>query len=221
MALILNIDCSVTNASVSISRNGVVVNFLESNIQKNHSSFLHTAVEELLTSVSLFPNALDAIAVTSGPGSYTGLRVGYAAAKGLAFTLGKELISVGTLEVIANSAVRNNIKIKGLIAPMIDARRAEVFTAIYNSSGGELIPPHAHILNGQSFFEQLQEDVVYFCGDGASKFQPLIQHPNARFVTHGEIISSMSYLCYKKFLENDFEQLLTCVPLYVKGFYFY
>src|ERR1700761_8249865 len=137
MSLILNIDTATETAHLSIAKNGTVLQQLFNEDQKGHAAFLQPAIKKILAEQSLLINEIDAIAVTEGPGSYTGLRIGMASAKGLSYALRKPLITVNTLEAMARSAVdvlaRNPIDSKEiLLCPMIDARRMEVFTAIYN-----------------------------------------------------------------------------------------
>ena len=144
MSVMLNIDTSLENASVSIAENGEILSYLTNSVQKNHAVFLHIAIDKLLTLNSLQPPDLDAIACTIGPGSYTGLRVGLAAAKGLAYGLHIPLISVGTLNAMARTAIlQQNNNGDFLYCPLIDARRMEVYTALYNAEQEELEPANA------------------------------------------------------------------------------
>ena len=165
MSLILNIDTASENAHVSIARDGQVLHILSSESQKEHASFLQTAIQELVKITGIHLKEIDAVAVTAGPGSYTGLRVGFASAKGLCYALKKPLITIGTLEVLMVSALQlyppgpdENI----LFCPMIDARRMEVFTAIYQQDLNVYIRPCAMILDEFSFEKDLAKSKILF-----------------------------------------------------------
>ena len=133
MSLILNIDTASEKAHVSFAKNGLIINSLSCESQKEHASFLQTAIQQLTKNTNIFLTDIDAVAVTAGPGSYTGLRVGMASAKGLCYALKKPLITISSLEVLTISALDlfQNTGESVLLCPMIDARRMEVFTAVY------------------------------------------------------------------------------------------
>ncbi|MBA2250622.1 MAG: tRNA (adenosine(37)-N6)-threonylcarbamoyltransferase complex dimerization subunit type 1 TsaB, partial [Chitinophagaceae bacterium] len=143
MALILNIDTCTENAIVSLANNDVIIGTMNNSNQKDHASFLHTAIKNLLDKSGILISQLNAIAVTAGPGSYTGIRVGMAAAKGLAYALQIPLISLNTLEVIAMCSIIQSENKDAFFCPMIDARRMEVFTAVYDQFLKEIIAPCA------------------------------------------------------------------------------
>src|SRR5215211_2691069 len=166
MALILHIDTAVQTASVCLANDENIIDTLINPSGKESASWLHTAIQGLLDSNSYILQQLDAIAVSKGPGSYTGLRVGMAAAKGLCYALSKPLITINTLQIMAASANRSSTQ---LLCPMIDARRMEVFTALYDSSLNEIMPSINMILEKDSFAEWLEKYSVSFFGDGSTK----------------------------------------------------
>jgi len=218
MGLILNIDTSLETASVSIAKDGGILSVLINEVQKEHASFLHIAIGELLKKVSVKASDLDAIAVTEGPGSYTGLRVGMASAKGMSYALGKPFITIGTLEAMALQAI-NSIKEDVLYCPLIDARRMEVYTAIYDSRLEVLLQPCAMILTENSFAEQLAKGKIIFTGSGAQKWKSLTSSPHAAFTDVKEIATAINILSEKKFSEKKFTNLAHSEPLYIKEFY--
>jgi tRNA threonylcarbamoyladenosine biosynthesis protein TsaB len=173
MPLLLNIDTATGHASVCLSKGDVVLGMIESTEQKNHASFVQPAISELMAGAGYTLNALDGIAVTAGPGSYTGLRVGLASAKGICYALNKPLILINTLEVMAQAVVSRETSIdpSTLICPLIDARRMEVFTALYDSSLHEIEPPHALVVDENSFAAVLKVQSVVFSGSGHAKLE--------------------------------------------------
>jgi len=178
-SLILNIETSTTNCSVSLSKEGETLVLKEDNNNKySHAERLHSYIDEVLIKSKIKFSDLDAIAVSKGPGSYTGLRIGVSAAKGLCFAIDKPLISVATLEALAHQ-----IKIEeGVIVPMLDARRMEVYSAIFDLNYKQIRDTQAQILEEQYFKDYLEEGKVYFTGNGVEKTKTLISHPNAIFV---------------------------------------
>lgn len=222
MSFILNIDTSGTAASVSIGSGGELIGLKENTAQSEHASFLQPAIKELLSDLQMNINDIDAVAVVNGPGSYTGLRVGLASAKGICYALNKPLITVGTLPLMAFSAleyVDPAEKSSILLCPMIDARRQEVFTAVYNSNLELILPPQAHILFNDSFVATLLQKKMLFFGNGAAKFASMTQHANALFAG---VYSNSAGLCRfsnASFLSKDFTPLAYSEPLYIKEFY--
>lgn len=223
MALILNIDTSIDSAEVSLAKDGVLL-MSETNAEpKNHGSFLQIAIKNILSSTNTAVNTLDAVAVANGPGSYTGLRVGLASAKGLCFTLNKPLITISTLEILARTTkqqfVLNN---NYLFCPMIDARRMEVFTAMYNYNIDQVLPTQAMILDETSFAQQLDEQVIVFSGNGSHKLKNIINHPNALFAnleTPNKIAATIA-ISEAKYLIKKFDNLAYSEPYYVKDVFF-
>ena len=222
MSIILNIDTSIETASVSIAKDGIIIASLKNVIQKEHAGFLHLAIQDLLLRSSLELKQMDAIAVTKGPGSYTGLRVGMASAKGLCYALNKPFISIGTLNALAVAAInetKKNDRDNSLFCPMIDARRMEVYTAIFDADMNEVIAPCAMVLTGNSFEELLQNNNIVFVGSGALKWSSLVESANTSFLNEIDITDAISNLSYNKFKHKDFTDLSYSEPLYVKDFF--
>lgn len=228
MPLILHIDTATSYASVCISKDGVVIAFEENGEQTTHASFLQPAIKNMAGKYKLHIAEIDAVAVTNGPGSYTGLRVGLASAKGLCFALNKPLILLNTLEVMAASSIHlqlNKKETEGLVfenalfCPMIDARRMEVFTAVYSKNLNSVVEPAAMVLNENSFAELLKKNAIVFSGDGSLKLQEILQHPNAFFSQVQYSAKDMVLLANEKFEKKDFASLAYSSPNYLKEFY--
>jgi tRNA threonylcarbamoyladenosine biosynthesis protein TsaB len=216
MAIILNIETSTTNCSVSLSNKGETLILNEdNNINYSHAESLHLFIDKVIKSAQLTLSDIDAIAVSKGPGSYTGLRIGVSAAKGLCFALNIPLISVSTLQALAYQVNVEN----GIIIPMLDARRLEVYSAVFSASYKKIRGVEAQILNEDSFLEYLNEDKVYFIGNGVEKTKQLISHPNAVFV-EGKLPSAneMSHLAFHKYEKSDIEDVAYFEPFYLKDF---
>ena len=178
--------------------------------------------EEISAQASFDLKNIDAIAVTNGPGSYTGLRVGMASAKGLCYALNKPLITVGNLEALAFAAISEkgkDIPGNALFCPMIDARRMEVFTAIYNKELQEILPACAMVLDTESFKNFNEKHHILFNGSGALKWSKIAAHENSTFLFDTDITEAISKLSYKKFKQGDFTDLKYSEPLYVKEFF--
>ena len=176
MALIVNIDTATETAHVSIAEDGKILHSLINDVQKDHAAFLQPALEQLIKNTGIGFSDIDAVAFTAGPGSYTGLRVGMASAKGLCYALNKPLIAISTLKVMAKAAVEQGDDSSVLFCPMIDARRMEVFTAIYNNALTEVLPPCALVLDENSYFNYLQKNKIVFFGNGMQKWRATIQN---------------------------------------------
>lgn len=223
MALILNIDTAVDVASICLAKDEAVLSIAKNESQKDHASWLHIAIKEIFEKNSLELKSVDAIAVTSGPGSYTGLRIGMATAKGICYALNKPLIGLNTLLVMANAAKNVHKDSFGenadLLCPMIDARRMEVFTAIYTKELQIVKEPAAMTLSETSFNEYLSDNSICFFGNGSNKFRAIINHDKAIFNDLKADASSMISLAEKKFTGKEFIDLAYAEPLYLKEFY--
>lgn len=216
MTMILNLETATTNCSVSIARNGEIISLREDNSPNySHSEQLHIFIEEALQGASLAFKDISALAVSKGPGSYTGLRIGVSAAKGLCFSLDLPLISVSTLESLA---MQGRAKNYDFIIPVLDARRMEVYSAIFDAQGNRLRETKAEIINKDSFLEYAQKGSVLLIGDGAEKCRELLDHPNFSFLTALPTATEMGELSYKKFKANDFENVAYFEPYYLKDF---
>ena len=216
MAIILNIETATKNCSVCLAENGEVLAIRELNDGNySHAEKLHPFIQELLSEAKITSNDIGAVAVSKGPGSYTGLRIGVSAAKGMCFAIDKPLISIETLKSLAYSISVE----KGLIIPMLDARRMEVYFAVYNSTYEEVREIKAEIIDENSFKEELMKGKVYFLGDGATKCKDVITHDNAVFIDD-EFPSAkqMAVLSYDKYKKNDIEDVAYFEPFYLKDF---
>ena len=219
MSLILNIDSSLETATISIAKDGIILQHEVNAVQKQHASFLHCAVQKITNDLQIKLYQLDAIGCTIGPGSYTGLRVGLAAAKGFCYALNKPLITISTLEAMAHNMQVQLPNTALHYCPMIDARRMEVYTALYNQDLLELQPAHAIVIDENFCAEEFHEKEILFFGNGMQKFKNITQNKNAKFSQIGDIYNSINILSYKRFIENKFALLAAAAPLYTKEFY--
>jgi tRNA threonylcarbamoyladenosine biosynthesis protein TsaB len=216
MAIILNIETATTNCSVSIGKDGHTIALKEQNSASySHSEDLHFFIKEALEAASLSTDDLDAIGVSKGPGSYTGLRIGVSAAKGLCFALDLPLIGISTLESMASQ-----LKIKdGVVIPVLDARRMEVYSAVYNSNYDRIRETKVEEIEPNSFAQFASQGKVYIIGSGAVKCREILEHPN--FVFDDSIIPSAKEMCqlsHYAFNGNNFENTAYFEPDYLKDF---
>jgi tRNA threonylcarbamoyladenosine biosynthesis protein TsaB len=220
--MILQIETATTVCSVALAENGQVLAFKEADQRNIHAEKITLFIDEVLKSVSKTYADIDAIAVSSGPGSYTGLRIGVSAAKGLSFALDKPLIAVETLQAMANGyAEINDIDSGTLLCPMVDARRMEVFTAVFDEYGDRVIEAtSAKIIDEDSFRDLLSTNKVVFFGDGAAKCRSVLgAHANAIIVD--DFTNSARYITRKaneKYLAKAFEDVAYFEPYYLKDF---
>lgn len=218
MALILNIDTSTGKAGVCLSKDGSLLALAENQDQKEHSSWLHPAISRLLQETGHGTADLQAVAVTAGPGSYTGLRVGMAAAKGLCYALAIPLITENTLKVMAFAASQQ-LSGTDLLCPMLDARRMEVFTAVYTNDLTPLLSPTAMIIDENSFSEYLLDRQVSFFGEGSYKCKQLIIAPSAAFIDLPYHVGYLGILSFSRYLQCEFTAVAYSEPVYTKEFY--
>jgi universal bacterial protein YeaZ len=220
MSLILNIDTTLENAQVSFAENGIVVSALTNNTQKDHASFLQHAIQQLIKTTGIELKNIDAIAVAAGPGSYTGLRVGMASAKGLCYALKKPLIALNTLEILTMSALEELEEKDNelLFCPMIDARRMEVFTAIYQKDLTVVLPPCAMILHEKSLEQFISKSKILFFGNGSQKWKTICNHTNALFQEISNSPGCMAKLAHQYFSTGRFVDLAYSDPIYIKDF---
>ncbi len=217
MAIILNLETATTNCSVSIAKDGYLMAIKEHDTPNySHAEQLHAFIQEVVQKTSLTLNDIDAIAVSKGPGSYTGLRIGVSSAKGLCFALGLPLISVPTLESLAHQKRNGSYD---FIIPVLDARRMEVYSAVFDSALNEIRETKAEIIDVHSFSEFAQQGKVILVGSGAQKCQELLAHPNFNFDVQSVPSSNqMAHLSHEKFRKQDFEDLAYFEPFYLKDF---
>lgn len=215
MALILNIETATKNCSVSLSNEGKTIVCKEIAAQNfSHAEKLHLFIAEVLAENNLVFSDLSAVAVSQGPGSYTGLRIGVSSAKGFCYALNIPLIAVDTLQLLAKQ-----IQIeKGIILPMIDARRMEVFTAFYDKNFNQIRNVQAEIIDENSYAEI--DETLHLVGDGTEKFKNTLT--NDKFIFHSNVIypsaNEMSALSYEKFQNQDFVDVAYFEPFYLKDF---
>lgn len=254
MALLLNIDTATETGSIALSDGITILGEMINEDQKDHAAWIHNAINELIKNAQRSLHELKAVSVTAGPGSYTGLRVGMATAKGICYVLKIPLITESTLKVMAragveqiavqpgkNAAVHSVIEQAAvqmnenaaahsavdqaatnqnlLFCPMIDARRMEVFTAVYDEQLNEIAKPQPMVLDEGSFSAFLAKNRIVFFGSGSNKLKNIVQHPNASFVDVRYTASHLAHLARASFSGNNFTDPAYAEPAYLKEFY--
>jgi len=217
MAKILNLETATTNCSVSISVDGKLVSIKEQNTANySHAEQLHIFIEEALKAASFSFEDINAIAVSKGPGSYTGLRIGVSAAKGLCFSLDLPLISIPTLESMANQI---KIEEDEVIIPVLDARRMEVYSCVFDNSYNEIRETKAELIDENAFTKFSRFKKVHIIGSGAEKCEEVLNHSNFQFYKEAyPSAKEMARLAQKKFEAADFEDVAYFEPYYLKDF---
>ena len=218
MAVILSIETATTFGSVAIHKDGKLIGIQQYAIEKSHSALVQVLMSQLLENTGIERSEIEAVAVSAGPGSYTGLRIGVSSAKGFCYALDIPLIAVNTLEALVFQVAKLNIEGYKL-CPMIDARRLEVYCLLAEANGTVLEKTYAKIIEEDAFLDYLKEEKVLFFGDGAAKCKPMISHENAIFIDNivpsAHEIGEMAEL---KFQKNEFEDLAYYEPFYLKEF---
>jgi len=217
LAIILNIETATKNCSVSLTKKGHIIASKELNDGAySHGENLHVFIENLISESKMTFSDIEAIAVSKGPGSFTGLRIGVSSAKGLCFSLEIPLIAVDTLASLARSI---EVKRNETIIPLLDARRMEVYSAVFDADYVKIRETKAEIIDENSFKEYLQEGKVYFLGDGAEKCKEILTHKNAIFLDgYFPSAKQMITVSHKRYQENDFEDVAYFEPFYLKDF---
>lgn len=217
MPVILNIETATKNCSVSLAQNGKVLAMTELNEGGfSHAEKLHTFILDVLKKADKTMQDLDAIAVSKGPGSYTGLRIGVSAAKGLCFALDRPLLAISTLSLLAQAV---SLKDYDYYIPLIDARRMEVYSAVFNNKYEQIRQTEAEIIDSASFSEFLSKGKVCFLGDGAAKCKEFISHENALFLEdYFPSAKEMAKLSFEKYSNKNFEDVAYFEPYYLKDF---
>lgn len=221
MSCILNIETSTDVCSVAVSDNGQVIFNKEDHTGPNHAVKLGVFVDEALGFIDGHGIPLEAVAVSCGPGSYTGLRIGVSMAKGICYGRGVKLIGVPTLELLSVPVLLGEYMKEddALIVPMLDARRMEVYAKVLDRSLHEIRPIQADIVDADTYKEFLDKGIVYFFGNGAAKCMDIINHPNAHLVAGIEpLAKNMAPLAEKRFVNGQFEDVAYFVPFYLKDF---
>ncbi len=224
MGLILHIDTAVDTASVALARDGQLLDAGIHDIRNDHAAWLHEATRQLLIRTGNQPASLDAVAVSIGPGSYTGLRIGLAAAKGFCYALQIPLITIGTLEIMAGAMLARLQEEQPvtdvLLCPMIDARRMEAYIALYDHRLAAVVEPSAVIADETFFLPWLEKYRIFFFGNGSPKLREKLVHEQAVFtdaVRSGA--GDMILPAAKMFEQKNFANLAYAEPLYIKEFY--
>jgi tRNA threonylcarbamoyladenosine biosynthesis protein TsaB len=227
MAVILNIETSTPLCSVALSNNGNVISQREIIEEKSHAARLTVFIEEILQESGQKIADLDAIAIGKGPGSYTGLRIGVSTAKGLAYGANRPLIAISTLKIMFKKIISNpgllyqhELTINDtLFCPMIDARRMEVFTCLFNTKGELMETISAKVISKESYQHYLSQQKIVFMGTGMNKCREVLSHPNALFID--EIYpsaASLALLAEEDYQNNQFEDIAYFEPFYLKDF---
>lgn len=216
MSIVLHIDTAVQASSICFTSGNEVLATKVNPAPRDAAGWLHVVIQDTLKEKDLQPRDLDAVAISAGPGSYTGLRVGMSAAKGLCYALDIPLITINTLEIMARSA---GVQKEAWLCPMIDARRMEVFTALFDESFQCLLPSASKILDEGSFSEQLDQHKIMFFGNGSEKFRNICNHPNAVFCNHQASAFHMITLAAQKLKNREYADLAYTEPFYGKDFH--
>ena len=212
--MILCIETSTAVLSVALARDGAVVCERVCTQPRSQAALTAPLVKEVLDAAGITAGECDAVCVSAGPGSYTGLRVGVSTAKGLAFGAGIPLLSMGTLDILVEGVEET----PAFIVPMIDARRMEVYTAVYSAGGDRLTEVEARVIGPDAFAEYLEQGEVLFVGDGALKCQEVITHPNARFREAFPLARHMARRAQEDFDAGKFQDVAYFEPFYLKDF---
>lgn len=220
MSCILNIETSTDVCSVSVSQDGACIFSQEDHEGPNHAVKLGTFVDEALSFADSHAIPLDAVAVSCGPGSYTGLRIGASMAKGICFGQDLKLIAVPTLELMAVPVLlREEVEEGALLCPMIDARRMEVYSAVYDRALHEVRGIQADVVDAETYHEYLDRGPVYFLGNGAEKCMEVINHPNARLIKGVEPLAKWMFpIAERRIAQEKYEDVAYFVPFYLKDF---
>jgi len=220
MKKILLIETSTLRCSVALCNGSDIMSFRESNIPKAHASLTAVFAQEVLDECGYKASDLDAVCVSMGPGSYTGLRVGVSTAKGICFGAKVPLLAVGTTDTLTAQAIQENILPDGCryIIPMIDARRMEVYSGVFSSEGKRLVNDSPVVVDGNSYAEYINEGPVLFIGDGALKCADILGNPNSHFVQCEPDARSMASLAQSELEAGNFKDVAYFEPFYLKEF---
>lgn len=222
MALILNIETATPVCSVALFKGEELLALRETDVKNAHSKSIAVFLDEVFKEAGFYPDDLDAVAVSSGPGSYTGLRIGVSTAKGICYALNKPLISVGTLEAMAYGMAKacseNRIE-KCLYAPMIDARRMEVYTSLFACDLSVQEEVSALVVDEKAFHGYIDDHIIFYAGDGAKKCREVLSHPNFSFLDNFQASAVfMAAVALNKFKNGNFENTAYFEPFYLKDF---
>jgi len=215
MAILLHIETSTKNCSVAVSRDGDLVACKEHNSGGySHAEMLHPFITDVLQEAKISLQQIDAVSVSKGPGSYTGLRIGVSAVKGLCFSLDIPMLSVSSLEIQARAV---NLE-EGFVVPVIDARRMEVYSSVFDANHTLVRETQAEIIDSNSFKEYYNKHKVVVIGDGAAKCKEVINHSNVEFLESYPSAKNMIKIAHRKYVNKDFENVAYFEPFYLKDF---
>jgi tRNA threonylcarbamoyladenosine biosynthesis protein TsaB len=217
MPIILQLETSTDVCSVAISRDGILLSIAESQVSNSHSEVITLLIEGCLNESGISKDQIDAIAISDGPGSYTSLRVGTATAKGVCYGLDIPMLAIDSLQILAAGIYQSQIAFNDVIIPMIDARRMEVYTAVFDKKLEKTMDTHAHILHENSLEELTQASKVHICGSGAEKF--IENFPSEKLMLH-HTKTSAAYMCnlaMEKYQKSEFVDIAYYVPNYFKA----
>jgi len=215
----LLIETATEVCSVALSCNEKIVSSIYLERGYSHTENLFPFIEKILINGKITIKEIDAVVLSIGPGSYTGLRIGASAAKGICYGLNIPLIAISTLQNIALGVINKQvIEEKAWVCPMIDARRMEVFTASFNNKGDAISEVESKIIDEHSFKLELENNIIYFCGNGMEKCKSILQHKNARFIDAPLEASNMLFPALKKYENRQFEDVAYFEPFYFKEY---
>lgn len=219
MGVILTIETTSDVCSVALGKDGRLIDVVEEQNTRDHASKLTLLTTELLKKNKLSVQELDAVAVSKGPGSYTGLRIGVSTAKGICYAANKPLLAVDTLKMLCLQAIEKVKDEHALYCPLIDARRMEVYTALFNHELHIIKPVMAEIITADFLTKERTDTKVYFFGSGAEKIKPLISSQNAIFIQNIQpTAAQMVALAEEEFLQHNFQDVAYFEPFYLKDF---
>lgn len=216
---LLHIDTTTDICSVAVSQNNKLIDCLEDTNDRKHANILTIFIEQILKNNNISLAQVSGIVISEGPGSYTGLRIGSSTAKGLCYSLNIPLIAINTLKALSFMAIKANNNTNALYAPMIDARRMEVYSALYTQQQLEILPVKATIVDEYLFKDFIEQQTVYFFGNGALKCITILNHKN--FVFIDKVYSSAKNLIelgYAAYLNQQFSDIAYFEPNYIKNF---
>ena len=217
----LGIDTANQTLAIGVVEDKQILGQIQTNIKRNHSVTLMPAIDQLFADLQMSPQDIDQIAVSDGPGSYTGLRIGVSMAKGICYGHDVKLIAVPTLELLTVPVLLRHEEMEdnALLVPMLDARRMEVYAQVFDRALTEKKALEAVVIDENSYKEYLDKGAVYFFGNGAEKCKDVIKHPNAHFIEGIEPLAKYMFpLAEKRFLNDKFEDVAYFVPTYLKDF---
>ena len=217
--ILLYLETATEVCSVALSKGNNNIASIYSNKGNSHTEHLFPFVEQILSETNCHISELNGVVLSIGPGSYTGLRIGASAAKGICYALNIPLIGISTLQSIVFGAIsKQKEEQKVLYCPLIDARRMEVFTALFDENGTAITDAEAKIVDAHFFASELENHIIYFCGNGMPKCQPVLQHKNARFINAPLEASNMLLPALVKYENNQFEDVAYFEPFYLKEY---